>query len=174
MRYTTLIDITEIPAVYGNHHARLLYMHMALKAGYHDTDRDILAISIRRLADDAGMTVSATRHALQQLQKAGLISKQGQAWRVLKWIVVPPPTPRTQKAAQQAKAASVGSIAERMDREVEQYKKRVLEAVRSCTKEQLEQWAAELDEGRSLKHCGVQINANQDNVRWLRDIIKSM
>lgn len=172
MRYTTLIDITEQQAIYANHNARLLYLHMALKCGYHDNDRDILEISIRRLAIDCGLSVSATRHALAVLTKAGLLTKQGTAYKVLKWIAAPPPTPRTQAAAKKAAAANAGKIGDEIERERQDYQRRLMEAVRTCTRQQLEQWASELEEGRSLKHCGINLNANQDNVRWLRKVAK--
>lgn len=86
MRYTTVIDITEISEVYKNATARLIYLHMSLKAGYHDADRDLVKLSIRRLSADVGVTVSATRHALHQLERAGLLTKEGELWRVRKWV----------------------------------------------------------------------------------------
>lgn len=86
MRYTTVIDITEISEVYKNATARLIYLHMSLKAGYHDADRDLVKLSIRRLSADVGVTVSATRHALHQLERAGLLTREGELWRVRKWV----------------------------------------------------------------------------------------
>lgn len=86
MRYTTVIDITEISDVYNNATARLIYLHMSLKAGYHDVDRDLVKLSIRRLSADVGVTVSATRHALRQLERAGLLTREGDLWRVKKWV----------------------------------------------------------------------------------------
>ena len=86
MRYTTLIDISEIPALYRNVNARLLYLHLVLIAGYHDDDRDLADISIRRLAIDTGLTVSATRHALRMLQDAKLLSRADGLWLVKKWM----------------------------------------------------------------------------------------
>lgn len=86
MRYTTVIDITEISEVYKNATARLIYLHMSLKAGYHDVDRDLLKLSIRRLSADVGVTVSATRHALHQLERVGLLTREGELWRVKKWV----------------------------------------------------------------------------------------
>lgn len=87
MRYTTLIDITETKEVYKSTTARLVYLHMALRAGYHDSDRDMLQISIRQLAADVGVTVSATRHALKMLQRYQLIRRDGPIWTVRKWIL---------------------------------------------------------------------------------------
>lgn len=86
MRYTSVIDITEITDVYKNATARLIYLHMSLKAGYHDVDRDLVKLSIRRLSADVGVTVSATRHALHQLERAGLLTREGELWRVKKWV----------------------------------------------------------------------------------------
>ena len=101
MRYTTVIDISEIPAVYKNHNARLVYLHLALKSGYHDDDRDLIEISIRRLAMATGLTVSATRHAVAQLERARLLVKEGPFWHVKKWIVESTVTPRAKTAKQQ-------------------------------------------------------------------------
>ena len=86
MRYTTVIDISEMPEVYRNMTARLIYIHMSLKAGYHDVDRDLVRLSIRRLSADVGVTVSATRHALHQLERVGLLTREGDLWRVKKWV----------------------------------------------------------------------------------------
>lgn len=86
MRYTTIIDISEIAEIYKNPTARLLYLHMSLKAGYHDVDRDLVRLSIRRLSADVGVTVSATRHALHQLERVGLLTREGELWRVKKWV----------------------------------------------------------------------------------------
>lgn len=86
MRYTTVIDISEISEIYKNPTARLLYLHMSLKAGYHDADRDLVRLSIRRLSADVGVTVSATRHALHQLERVGLLTREGELWRVKKWV----------------------------------------------------------------------------------------
>lgn len=86
MRYTTVIDITEISEVYKNATARLIYLHMSLKAGYHDADRDLVRLSIRRLSVDVGVTVSATRHALRLLERVGLLTREGELWRVKKWV----------------------------------------------------------------------------------------
>lgn len=86
MRYTTVIDISEMPEIYRNTTARLIYVHMSLKAGYHDADRDLVKLSIRRLSADVGVTVSATRHALHQLEKVGLLTREGELWRVKKWV----------------------------------------------------------------------------------------
>lgn len=87
MRYTTVIDISEKPDIYRNHATRIVYLHLALKAGYHDDDRDQVNLSIRRLAMETGLTVSATRHAISILTKSGLLTRTGFTWRVTKWVV---------------------------------------------------------------------------------------
>ena len=87
MRYTTIIDISETVQIYRSTNIRLLYLHLCLKAGYHDTDRDIVDLSIRQLAKQTQLSLSATRHALRILERAGLIIKQGNAIQVRKYIM---------------------------------------------------------------------------------------
>lgn len=101
MRYTTVIDVTEFPAVYRNHNARLVYLHLVLKSGWHNDDRDLIEVSIRSLASGVGLTLSATRHALAQLEKAGLVTRQGSVWLVKKWILEEPVAPRARTRQQQ-------------------------------------------------------------------------
>lgn len=115
MRYTTIIDITEQPAVYRNINCRLLYLHLALRSGYHDADRDMIDISIRRLAMETGLTVSATRHALRVLETAQLLSKVGPLWHVKKWLLEDQISPRAKKQKQQAD--DIRATAARQERE---------------------------------------------------------
>lgn len=122
MRYTTVIDISQIPMVYRNVNARILYYHLAMIAGYHDIDRDLVDISIRRLAMGAGLTVSATRHALGILTRAGLLAKQGQIYIVKKWVEEQTITTRPKTARQQqqlAQAAAARAERERQAKELE-------------------------------------------------------
>lgn len=105
MRYTTIIDISEIPSVYRNNNARLLYVHMALKAGYHDDDRDILDTSIRILSAQTGLTISAVRHALHVLEGVRLIKREGSAWIVKKWLPMQTTSPRPKATQKQLDAA---------------------------------------------------------------------
>lgn len=119
MRYTTIIDITEVPAVYRNPNSRILYIHMALKAGYHDDDRDVLDISLRNLAAASGLTLSACRHALRTLEKAQLITKHGDVWMVKKWLPAQAISARPKKAASDQEAARE---AERKQRERQERK----------------------------------------------------
>lgn len=107
MRYTTVIDISEIPQVYRNMATRILYVHMCLKCGYHDVDRDILDLSLRQLAAGAGLTLSATRHGLKILESVGLVRRQGAAWQVRKWLPEQSISsrPKTQREQRQIDAA---------------------------------------------------------------------
>lgn len=84
-RYTTIIDISGA-SCYRSVSARLLYLHLCLKAGYHKEDMDIVHSSLVQLAAGAGLTVSAVRHALSQLESAGLVSREGSALRVTKFV----------------------------------------------------------------------------------------
>lgn len=102
MRYTTIIDITDYREIYRNVNARLVYLHLVLSCGYHDYDRDISALSIRQLAADAGVTVAACRHALKMLARYKLVTMDGGAMTVKKWIPGEeygsrPTTPKTPK-----------------------------------------------------------------------------
>lgn len=172
MRYTTVIDISDMPEVYRNQAARLLYIHMALCAGYHDDDRDLVRQSLRVMAVRAGLTLSAVRHALGLLQRAGLVTREGEAWRVRKWFVDTPPTPRRQPKDRRA-AHEASSIADNAERQISEYQANVLRAVREMTRDELQTWLDELREGRSLRHHGVNINANTRNVEWLENVIKT-
>lgn len=131
MRYTTIIDIREIPEVYRNQNVRLLYLHLCLLAGYHDNDRDLVRISIRNLATSSGLTVSATRHAVAVLVKWKLLRVKGSIYRVRKYVEEGTITPRarTRKAAQQAENAKI-EAADAMTREQsEQQSKEELESI---------------------------------------------
>lgn len=103
MRYTTLIDISRLP-IYKNTNARLLYLHLVLVCGYTDADRDLADISIRQLAREVGLTLSAVRHALHQLETSGLVQRQGPMLLVKKWLAQPSITarPKTEKAKKAA------------------------------------------------------------------------
>lgn len=130
MRYTTIIDITEIPSIYKNQAARMIYLHLVLKSGYHDQDRDLIQVSIRSLARDTGLTIAAVRHALQQLEKFQLIARRGTWTKVRKFIVEQPITKRastkkledTKKFQEIREAESAARAAEREKYEKEQLK----------------------------------------------------
>lgn len=108
MRYTTIIDITDNPIIYRNLNARLVYLHLCLKAGYHDSDKDLVSVSIRRLAASVGLSVSAVRHSLKLLQKHGLLVKNGSRTIVTKWVMTEEITarPKTKKMARDAELAA--------------------------------------------------------------------
>ena len=101
MRYTTIIDITEYPTIYRNVNARLVYLHLVLKSGYHDHDRDLLTMSFRRLSAETGLSLSAIRHAINCLVKANLLTRQGELWLVKKWIIEQKISTRARTARQQ-------------------------------------------------------------------------
>ena len=110
MRYTTVIDINstyeyeEMTLKQTAEHTRAyikIYLHLALKSGYHDTDRDMIDISLRNLAWQVGITVSATRHALAMLQRYHLLTRQGNMWTVKKWTVQDTITARPKSQRQQ-------------------------------------------------------------------------
>lgn len=46
----------------------------------------MVSISIRNLARDTGVTVSACRHALKLLMSAGLLTRTAGIWTVKKWV----------------------------------------------------------------------------------------
>lgn len=127
MRYTTIIDLSEFPAVYRNKNVRLVYLHLVLKSGYHDNDRDLIDISIRNLAWAVGLSVSATRHALHILELAKMIKRAGPLWHVRKFVIEQEITPRV-KTAKEAKKKAVAEAEQqasqalntRLDKEREQ------------------------------------------------------
>lgn len=123
MRYTTIIDITEMPAVYRNGHARDLYLYMVLKSGYHNEDRDQIRKSIRSLAIDTGMSISAVRHALRVLINNGLLVPMLGGYTVTKFVIEKKPTRRAQNMTDQQlqeRARERALEQERRDREYEE------------------------------------------------------
>lgn len=172
MRYTTVIDISENPYVYKNANARLLYLHMCLKSGWHDDDRDCLTVSVRKLAADVGITVSACRHALALLQKHKMLTRTNGVWQLKKWIIDAPPTPRPRKG-QVAKATETNKLHEELQKQQAEYQRKLMDAVRVSSREELEAWLAELESGKTLRHHGAQMNANAANIEWLKTIIKN-
>lgn len=97
MRYTTIIDLTDLPELYANVNIRLVYLHLVLRAGYHDDDRDLVMVSIRNLAYQVGITVSACRHAISILERYKLVTHTGSVWRVRKWLDDKTISPRKRK-----------------------------------------------------------------------------
>lgn len=169
MRYTTIIDISEIQEVYRNQNARLVYLHLALKAGYHDEDRDVLKTSIRTTAWKVGLTVSATRHALAVLERAGLLRRTQTGWTVTKWIQATDSTPRPKKKAAGTGAADLGR---QMDLEIMEYQRKLRAAIDKMTVGELEAWLQELKDGRQLNHRGTYLKPREENIQWLNNQIK--
>lgn len=86
MRYTTVIDLRDFPQLYKNQNVRVLYLHMALAAGYHVDNLDLVRCSLRQLAEGAGLTLSAVRHGLKVLTAAGMLQPIEGGWMVKKWL----------------------------------------------------------------------------------------
>lgn len=122
MRYTTIIDIRELPAIYRNVNARLVYLHMVLASGYHDNDRDQTEISIRRISYETNLTISAVRHALGCLERAGLISRTGITWTVKKFVLESTITPRV-RSEKKRREAENAARAKAIQEEQEQREK---------------------------------------------------
>lgn len=168
MRYTTIIDISEMSEVYRNLNTRAVYLHLVLKSGYHDDDRDKIRISIRRLAAESGLTVSAVRNALQQLEKASMIERTSDGTTsVRKWILETKPMPRT-KATTTVSGTDYDKRMDEYERERKERLNRLLQVLDNMSLDDVRQWQKELSEGVSKRHHGQQINANQDNVKWLQ------
>lgn len=68
-KYIVISDISKYPS-YKNINARLLYLHIACNL---DTRTYTYTHSIRMLAEDTGLSLSAVRHALSQLLSDGLL-----------------------------------------------------------------------------------------------------
>lgn len=97
MRYTTIIDVSAIPELYRNRNATFLYLHLCLKSGYYDYNRDAYKRSIRGLALEANLSVSAVRHSIKVLTRYKLITQKNGVWMVRKYIQDQTITPRKKK-----------------------------------------------------------------------------
>lgn len=171
MRYTTVIDISEMPDIYRNKNAVLLYVHMCLKCGYHDEDRDVLEISIRNLAIRSGLSVSATRHALLKLEASKLIARQDGRWYVRKWVPTVDISPRP-KGKPTAASGRDNDLVSRRDRELEEFRRKLEAAIRSMTREEIGAWIQELADGRKMRHKGVMLEPNENSIRYLKECLK--
>lgn len=120
MRYTTVIDLRDYPDVYRNQNARLVYLHLSLAAGYHDNNRDMVSVSIRNLSWQVGITVSACRHALLQLERSKLVSRDGDKLVVKKWCETDTISPRAKTAAQRKDQARAADRDQRNDQAEQQ------------------------------------------------------
>lgn len=173
MRYTTIIDITELSRIYRNTNARLVYLHMCLRSGYHAEDKDHIKISIRRLAMAIGLTVSATRHALAQLERDRLISRTEDGWNVKKWVVESFPS----KEAVRKKTEAQLEREHHAEEARKKWHQDLHQAVVTSTREELEEWLRKLQEaphGRNVYHKGARLWNCEEHVEWLRNIIRSV
>lgn len=171
MRYTTIIDISEFPQVYRNHNARLVYLHMALKSGYHAEDKDKLKSSVRRIALAVGLTVSATRHALAQLEREKLITKTDSGWMVKKWVVESFPEKNQVKKKTAAQ--------EERDRQEENSRQEWVDGLKKAlmysTREDLQKWLEALikaPKGQNVYYKGAKLWNCAEHIEWLTKIIR--
>ena len=97
MRYTTIIDIRDAPTLYRNANTRLIYLELVLGSSYQQETKDRYQGSFRTLAARVGVTVSAVRNSLKQLQSLGMVTPIEGGWIVKKWIEQPAIIPRLQR-----------------------------------------------------------------------------
>lgn len=129
MRYTTIIDIRDLPQIWNNPNCTRAYLFLCLAAGYHDEDRDFVKVSVRGLAALAGLSISASRHALLQLQKVGLITRQGDTWKVTKFVITETPAARPKtKRDQQLEIERLKRAQEEKEYQARAARKKQLEA----------------------------------------------
>lgn len=165
MRYTTVIDLTEIPEVWKNSNVTRLYLYMALRCGYHDQDRDVLTMSTRNLAIGAGITHSACRHALRVLLAHQLLVQEGNSWRVKKFVIDVKPSTRTQKNT----TVSDSRLVER-DLEKENRDRIVYKLVKEASLKDLKGILSDLKEQKNTTYKEVKFG--QQDVKTLVDWIE--
>lgn len=187
MRYTTCIDISEYPLLYRNVNVRLVYFHLCLKSGYHDDDRDVYNLSLRRLSQEVGLTLSATRHALHVLSSAGIIYKQDSKTLVKKWTTQAKPTTRTKDNDPAAQQASMERRRAREAAELERQRKAADETARKLALWQqeiqqlvsrmaiteLQTWLMELKDMKVKPHKGYRLRPDERNIAYLQQVIAS-
>lgn len=117
MRYTTIIDISEQRDLYRNVNVRLVYLHLVLKSGYHDHDRDQVKISYRSLAADSGLTLSQVRHAINVLIKWRMLLRKDDAWIVRKWCQEQPITTRAKSSKEAKKRSQEQAVIDERERQ---------------------------------------------------------
>lgn len=166
MRYTTVIDLTEFPDIWRNSNCTRLYLYMALRCGYHDQDRDVLTMSSRNLAMGAGITHSACRHALKVLQSHQLLSMEGNAWRVKKFVIDIKPSSRTQSTT----AVSDHRLVEK-DLRRENRERLIYAACRDATLKELSEAYEGLKNGSTQVNLG-EVKFGHADVKTLADWIE--
>lgn len=117
MRYTTIIDISEQKDLYRNVNVRLVYLHLVLKSGYHDHDRDQVRISYRSLAADTGLTLSSVRHAINVLIRWRMLIRKDDSWIVRKWCHEQPITTRAKSSKEARKKAQEQALIDERERQ---------------------------------------------------------
>lgn len=152
MRYTTIIDITECPQIYSCLSARIIYLHLVLKAGWGERNQDYCRCSIRQLQGDLGLTFAAVRHGLQVLEKYGMIRRGPGGCYVRKFCA--PTQPGVRKLTRRQQAAE-----EQRRREQE-----TLEAARRERELQTARTEARLEEERKAREARGELPAD-----WLEN-----
>lgn len=189
MRYTTIIDIRDVPEIYRNINTRLVYLHLCLCSGYHEQDRDKVTLSIRGIAAASGLTLSAVRNAMHVLSKYGLLRRQGDALTVAKWVIPddfatkPPRTKRDAAldAAAQERRRQEQEEQARKRSEEEERKRRLANTykyVDTASVDDLKKWAAELAAAKPFRPVwrGDAVLQNTEQARaWLdKEIAKKV
>ena len=128
MRYTTIIDISQAPAIYKSENLRLVYLHLCLTCGYHDDDKGLLRQSLRQMASEVGCTMSALRHALRQLEKWQLVRRYRGKLYVRNWCEERPITTPARRARKAKAEQSEQSLIEIHRQHQEQLEKSIKEA----------------------------------------------
>lgn len=128
MRYTTIIDISQAPAIYKSENLRLVYLHLCLTCGYHDDDKGLLRQSLRQMASEVGCTMSALRHALRQLEKCQLVRRYRGKLYVRNWCEERPITTPARRARKAKAEQSEQSLIEIHRQHQEQLEKSIKEA----------------------------------------------
>lgn len=171
MRYTTIIDLSEFPELYRNRNIRDVYVHLVLKSGYHDDDRDQVHTSQRRLSAELGISLNAVRHALRQLIKAELLYQVDGKFFVKKWVIQSKAPARTSDNDPMKAAAAL--IRQRQkEEEHQEWERKARYAISTCTKEQATQWLEELKHGTRKAHKGISLAPCEDNIRQLESYIR--
>lgn len=175
MRYTTLIDIRGTKA-YASPSVRLLYIHLVLASGYHAEDLDQVRVSIRGLAEQTRLSVSAVRHGLKVLAKLNLVSREGDHLRVAKYVVqdgIP-------KRARTKKEQHLQNQAREREQEQQERRRREIQEqaeiiAKYLTKEDLEEWLENCrrrDEDAIVYQKGCKVINNEQGRRYITEWIK--
>jgi DNA-binding transcriptional MocR family regulator len=99
----------------------LIYLELVLGSSYQQETKDRYQGSIRTLAARVGVTVSAVRNSLKQLQSLGMVSPIEGGWIVKKWIEQPAIIPRRQRPKPEQQPINISEeqqvTAEQLNRE---------------------------------------------------------